>query len=80
MNNKGIGSVFCLISAVLMSARYLSASIFMSGASSWDADLFSAGLQYVGAPLKILSIIALLVGIVFLGYGLYQDYQAGKKL
>ena len=73
MNNKGIGAIFCLISAILMATRYLAAAIFMSGVSSWDAGLFSAGLEYVGAPLKIVSIIALFVGIAFLGYGLYQE-------
>jgi|LAHU01.1.fsa_nt_gb hypothetical protein len=80
MNNKGIGTIFCLISAILTSARYLAAATFMSGVSSWDSELFSIGLGYIGAPLKIISIIALLVGVVFLGYGIYQDYQTGKKL
>lgn len=78
MNNKGVGAVFCLISAILMSVRYLSAAIFMSGVTALDAALFSAGLEYVGAPLKIVSVIALLVGIAFLGYGLYQDFKTNK--
>ncbi len=52
MNNKGIGAIFCLISAVLMSARYIAAAIFMSNVSSWDSSLFQAGLSYVGSPLK----------------------------
>ena len=45
MNNKGIGVVFCLISAILISAKYLSAAIFMSGGNTWDATLFAAGLS-----------------------------------
>ena len=48
MNNKGIGAVFCLISAILISAKYISAAIFMSGVNTWDATLFAAGLGYVG--------------------------------
>lgn len=49
MNNKGIGTVFCFISAILISAKYLSAAIFMSGVNTWDATLFAAGLGVCGA-------------------------------
>ena len=79
MNNKGIGAVFCLIAAILTSARYLSAAIFMSGVSSWSDQLFAAGLSYVGSPLKIAAIVSLVVGIAFLGYGLYQDGKGNRK-
>ena len=79
MSNKGVGSVFCLISALLMCARYLSAAIFMSGVSSWDSELFTNGLLYVGAPLKTASIVSLIVGILFLVYGLYQDVKKDKS-
>ena len=48
MNNKGVGAVFCLIAAILMSARYIAAAI-----------------------------TALVAGICFLGYGVFQDF--GKK-
>ena len=64
MNNKGIGSIFCLIAAILMAARYMAAAMFMSNVSSWDAGLFASGLEYIGPELKIASIIALIVGIV----------------
>ena len=73
MNNKGVGAVFCLISALLMSTRYLCAAIFMSGTGSWSADLFSSSLSYVGAPLLVLSILALIAGVVFLAAGIIQD-------
>ena len=79
MNNKGVGSVFCLISALLMCARYVSAAIFMSGVSSWDSELFAAGLLYVGTPLKTASIVSLIAGILFLVYGLYQDVKKDKS-
>ena len=72
MNNKGIGAVFCLISAILISAKYLSAAIFMSGGNTWDATLFAAGLSYVGPVLSI-------VGILFLGYGVYEEIRKNKK-
>ena len=79
MNNKGIGVVFCLISALLMSARYLSAAVFMSGVVSWDAELFRAGLEYVGSPLKTVSILALIAGICFLTVGIVQDVRKTGK-
>ena len=73
MNNKGIGAIFCLISAILMSARYIAAAIFMSNVMSWDSSLFQAGLSYVGSPLKVTAIIALIAGICFLVYGVFRD-------
>jgi len=79
MNNKGIGAIFCLISAVLASARYLAAAIFMSNVMSWDRSLFQAGLSYVGSPLKVAAIIALIAGICFLVYGVVRDFKKQDK-
>ena len=73
MNNKGLGAVFCLISALLMCTRYLTAAIFMSNISTWSAENFSNSLSYVGAPLLVFSILALIVGIGFLTFGIIQD-------
>ena len=42
MNNKGIGAIFCLISAILITVYYLTAAIFMSHVTSWNAGLFAA--------------------------------------
>ena len=75
MNNKGIGAIFCLISAILISAKYMSAAIFMSNVTSWDEELFTSGLEYVGPFLSIASLVALIIGILFLGYGIYQDIK-----
>ncbi len=69
MNNKGFGAVLCLISAILLSAWYLSAACFMSGVSSWDSGLFRAGLSYVGYLLPALAAVALAVGVIFLVLG-----------
>ena len=78
MNNKGIGTVFCFISALLISAKYISAAIFMSGVSIWDATLFAAGLEH-GPVLSIASVAALIIGILFLGYGVYKEIRKNKK-
>jgi hypothetical protein len=73
MNNKGVGAVFCLISAILMAARYVSAAIFMSGVASWNSELYRAGLEYIGPALPIAAIAALIIGVIFLGVGIFQD-------
>ena len=79
MNNKGVGTVFCLIASILMAARYLTAAIFMSGVLSWDSELFRAGLEYIGPALPIAAIAALIVGLVFLGAGVFEDRKGSAK-
>ena len=79
MENKIVGAIFCFMSAVLISARYISAAIFMSGVVSWNATLFAAGLEYVGPFLAIAAGVVFIIGILFLGYGLYQDIKKMKK-
>ena len=66
MNRRGTGTIFCLISAILFSTRYISAAIFSSNVSSWDAELFSYMLSYVGNTLTTLSVVSLVVGIAYL--------------
>lgn len=73
MNRRGTGAIFCLIAALLFAARYITAAIFMSGGSSWDSSLFSAGLEYQGLGLMILSIISLIVGISYLVWAEIKD-------
>ena len=73
MNNKGVGAIFCLIAAILMGAKYIATGLFLSGVSTWSADMFSDGLAYVGSLPTILAIIALVVGVIFLGLGFVKD-------
>ena len=73
MSNKGVGVIFCLISTILFSAKYISAAIFMSNIATKDASLFKKGLEYVGPFLSIEDILAMIIVILFLGYGLYTD-------
>ncbi len=75
MNNKGIGAIFCLIAAVLESAHYIAAAIFMSNVTSWDGALFQEGLRYTGSFLTVTSAAALITGIGFLGYGVFRDFK-----
>ena len=73
MNNKGVGVIFCLISVILVSAKYISAAMFMSNIATKDEKKKKKGLEYVGPFLSIEAIIAMVIGILFLGYGLYTD-------
>ena len=68
MEKRGVGAIFCFIAAILFSARYIAAAIFMSGISSWDSMLFAAGLEYVGIPLLTLSIISFIIGVAYLAW------------
>lgn len=66
MNKRTTGVIFCLIAAMLFSCRYISAAIFMSGILTWSNELFNAGLEYIGSPLLVLSILSLICGAVYL--------------
>lgn len=73
MNKRGTGAIFCFIAATLFSTRYIAAAIYMSSVSSWDSNLFSNGLEYVGSPLLYLSIISLIIGVGYLICGELED-------
>lgn len=75
MGKRGVGALFCLTAAILFSARYIAAALFLSGVSSWNQDLFAAGLNYVGTPLVALSVIALLAGIGYLVWAEVTDRE-----
>lgn len=51
----------------------------MSGISGWSSELFRAGLSYTGPSLQWAAVLALLVGVTFLGVGLYQDVRNSEK-
>ena len=73
MNNRGIGVIFCAIAALLMSVRYMAAAMIMSRMGSWSEDLFKTVLEYLGSPLKIASICALIAGIAFIVYSFFEN-------
>ena len=47
--------------------------MFMSNFATKNASLFKKGLEYVGPFLSRASIVALIIGMLFLVYGLYVD-------
>jgi hypothetical protein len=78
MSKRGTGAVFFAIAAFLFAARYIAAAIFMSGLPSHNAELFAAGLQYVGGTLTTLSTISLVVGILYLVWGEIESLVSRK--
>lgn len=79
MGKRIVGAVFCLIAAILFASRYIAAAIFMSGLSSWSGELFQTGLEYVGLPLMMLSIISLICGIAYLVWAEILDKNKKEK-
>lgn len=66
MNRRATGTVFCLIAALLYSVKYISAAIFGSNITSWNAGLFNAMLEYMGNGLNYISLLSLITGIIYL--------------
>ena len=78
MNKRGTGVAFIAIAAFLFSAKYISAAIFGSGLASYNEELFNAMLSYIGNPLSICSIIALLLGLAYIAWGEYEEFTMKK--
>lgn len=78
MGKRGTGIAFIAISAFLISTKYVSAAIFGSGVSSWSQDLFDGMLSYVGNTLNIFSVLSLLVGILYIVWGEYEELKYKK--
>ena len=75
MSRRGAGVAFIAIAAFLFSAKYISAAIFGSGVLSWDKELFNAMLSYVGSPLSVCSIVALIIGVAYITWGEYEEFK-----
>ena len=79
MNNKGVGAILILTSAILLCTKYLAAAIFMSNINTWSENLFSSSLEYVGSSLSNSSAISLILGIIFLALGIFIDVKEIAK-
>lgn len=66
MSKRITGALFCLAASILFSVRYLCAAVHVSEMASWNKALFSNSLSYVGTPLLIASILALIAGAAYL--------------
>jgi len=79
MSRRAAGIVLVACAALLEAARYLTAAVFGSNVSGWDADLFQAMLQYVGSGLVLWSRVLLIVGIVYLVWAEVQTFFARRQ-
>lgn len=79
MSKRGTGVAFIAIAAFLFSVKYISAAIFGSGISAWNEDLFNELLSYIGSPLIIASLISLIIGIVYIAWGEYEEFIVKKQ-
>ena len=79
MSRRTTGTVFLAISALLNTARYLTAAIFGSGMMSWSTENFQALLQYVGSDLVIWSAVALVFGVLYLLWAELEHAGLGKN-
>ena len=79
VNRRGTGVSFCLIAALLYAAKYISAAIFGSNISSWDADLFSHMIDYMGGGLPLFSKLALIIGIAYLVWAEIEENLLNSK-
>jgi len=66
MSKRATGIVFICIAAFLYGVRYLSAAIFGSNLPSWNKQMFQEMLESVGNGPLVLSVIALVIGVVYL--------------
>ncbi|MBS4025528.1 MAG: hypothetical protein KGZ96_07605 [Clostridia bacterium] len=78
MNKRGAGISLIAISAFLFASRHVSAAIFGSGVSSWNAGLYDNMLNYVGNSLSNFGLATLLVGIVYLIWGEFEEIKSKK--
>lgn len=79
MRRRGTGIAFIAISALLFSTKYLSAAIFGSNVVSWSEELFNAMLDSVGNTLSNLSLWSLIIGILYLVWGEYEEFKINNK-
>ena len=75
MGKRVTGGLLVLAAAVLSSAWYLCAAIFMTGVSSWNAELFRAGLNYVGSFLPIMALLLLCTGVAMIASASLDDWK-----
>lgn len=76
MNRRITGAMLCIAAAILFSARYITAAIFMSNVSSWSRELFTAALEYQGCALLVSGILSMIIGVAYL---IYAELEERKK-
>jgi hypothetical protein len=65
MSRRTSGTIFCAISAFILSSCYLCAAIQCAARTSWSSQYFRDCLKVTGS-LQFLGAVALVVGIIYL--------------
>jgi hypothetical protein len=68
MNRRSVGFGFIALSTLLYISRFITAAIYGSSQSSWNAELFRALLGYVDQGLSAAAIVGLTVGVIYIGW------------
>lgn len=74
MRNFIVSGIFFLIYAILLSAKYISASIYVSNGDSLNSEVFKGVLRSLPIEITIISLISLIIGLVFFVLGV-KDYK-----
>ncbi len=69
MGKRVTGGCWCFL------RRGTSRRRFMSGASSWNAELFRAGLNYTGNFLPIMALLLLCTGAAMIVSAFLEDWK-----
>ena len=77
MSRRITGIAFIVISAFLYATRFVAAAAWGSGFSTWSAEHFRNLLGYVDQGLTTWSIVALVVGLIYLVWGEIEAIRAG---
>jgi hypothetical protein len=78
MTRRTTGTTFIAIAAGLYIARFLTAAIFGSGVVSWNTELFASMLNYVDQGLGTWSLVALVIGVLYLLWAELDELRAPK--
>jgi hypothetical protein len=79
MSRRTTGVAFIAISAFLFGVRFIAAAIYSEGLTSWDAAMFNTFLSYVDQGLSTTSVIALVLGAVYLVWAELEVITGRKK-
>ena len=69
MSRRATGILFLAISAFLYATQFIAAAIWGTGFTSWNAEHFNNLLGYVDQGLTTWSIVALVIGVIYLLWG-----------
>ena len=79
MTRQLVGTVLLVVAAILHAARHLGAMVFVANKTGDMGEAYSSALRAGGSELITLSVIALLVGLVYLLWGEYESRASRRE-